>query len=300
MEAINTSGLTKRFGDVLAVADLDLRVSPGEVYGFVGPNGAGKSTTIALLLDLLRPTRGSVRVLGLDATAAQLRIRRRVGILPERCGLYGRLSGREHLSFAIRAHDASQTPDDLLDRVGLSGDGDRSTRTYSTGMTQRLRLALALVGEPDLLILDEPSSGLDPAGIARLRDIVTAERDRGAAVFFSSHRFPQVRAVCDRVGVLVDGRLRASERLERIETGRCQLRLVVEGDPRELRSTLADHPRVIAVVVADTDAVSIFLSDAAAREAVLDVARSSATVVDATVEEGSLEGLFAELTGASP
>lgn len=299
MEAINTSGLTKRFGDVLAVTDLDLRVSPGEVYGFVGPNGAGKSTTIALLLDLLRPTRGSVRVLGLDATAAQLRIRRRVGILPERCGLYARLTGREHLSFAIGAHDAPQTPDDLLDRVGLAGDGDRPTRTYSTGMAQRLRLALALVGEPDLLILDEPSSGLDPVGIARLRDIVSAERDRGAAVFFSSHRFPQVRAVCDRVGILVDGRLRASEPLETIERGGCRLRLVVEGDPRELRSTLAAHPEVIAAVVAGTDAVTVFLADAGARAGVLHVAGSSATVVDVTVEEGSLEGLFAELTGES-
>ncbi len=211
--AIETNGLTKRYGSgddaVLAVADLDLTVERGEVFGFLGPNGAGKSTTIDVLLDFVRPTAGSATMLGFDVHAETERVRERIGVLPEGFGLYDRLSGRRHLRFAAEWADAGD-PDiaALLNRVGLDpADAGRPVGDYSKGMTQRLALAMALVGDPDLLVLDEPSSGLDPNGIRLLRDLVREEAERGTTVFFSSHVLGQVEAVCDRVGILADGDL---------------------------------------------------------------------------------------------
>jgi ABC-2 type transport system ATP-binding protein len=214
MVAIRTRGLSKRYGgrlfdsDVSAVSDLDLVVERGEVYGFLGPNGAGKSTTIDMLLNYSYPTEGTVEIFGRDIRTDPDVIDRRVGVVPEGYGLYDRLSGRRNLEFAIDWQDASDDPADLLSRVGLDADdAARPVGDYSKGMTQRLALAMALVDDPDLLVLDEPSSGLDPNGIQRLREIIREEASNGTTVFFSSHVLSQVEAVCDRVGILDDGEL---------------------------------------------------------------------------------------------
>lgn len=209
MTAITTSGLTKRYGDVVAVNDLDLTVDRGEVFGFVGPNGAGKSSTIAMLVGHRRPTAGAATVLGRQIDCDPGTVRSRVGVLPERCGLFDRLTAREHLDAAIDLHASADESGPLLARVDLRDAADRRAGTFSTGMAQRLRLALALVDAPDLLILDEPATGLDPAGIGLLREIVREQRRRGATVFFSSHSLADVAAVADRVGFLVDGRVEA-------------------------------------------------------------------------------------------
>lgn len=212
MTAIETAGLTKHFGeDVVAVDGLDLRVETGEVFGFLGPNGAGKSTVINMLLDFVRPTAGSATVLGDDPRTEADRIRRRTGVLPEGGALYERLTGREHVEWIARANEVSVDADGLLDRVGLSGDDvDRPVRGYSKGMRQRLGFAMALVGEPELLILDEPSAGLDPTGMQEFREIIRAEARDGRTVFFSSHILSEVEAVCDRLGILNDGQLVAT------------------------------------------------------------------------------------------
>ena len=202
MAAIELSGVTKRFGDVVALRDLDMTVESGEIYGFLGPNGAGKSTTIDILLDFVRPTEGEVRVLGRDAGTDSVLIRERCGVLPEGFDTYDRLTARQHVRFAVESKGSGEDPDALLDRVGLSDAKGRKAGGFSKGMTQRLALAMALVGEPDLLILDEPSTGLDPNGAREMRTIVREEADRGATVFFSSHVLGQVEAVCDRVGIL--------------------------------------------------------------------------------------------------
>jgi len=216
MVAIRTSGLSKRYSgglfssDVTAVNDLDLTVERGEVYGFLGPNGAGKSTTIDMLLNYSYPTEGTVEIFGQDIRRESDVINRRVGVLPEGYGLYDRLSGHRNLEFAVDWQDANDDPADLLARVGLDADdAARPVGDYSKGMTQRLALAMALVDDPDLLVLDEPSSGLDPNGIRRLRDIIRDEASNGTTVFFSSHVLSQVEAVCDRVGILDDGELAA-------------------------------------------------------------------------------------------
>ncbi len=214
MTAIELRGVTKEFSAVTAVRDLDLTVEEGEVYGFLGPNGAGKSTTIDMALDLVRPTEGTVTVLGCDAGAESVAIRRRTGVLPEGFSVYNRLSGRKHVEFAIESKAVDADVDALLDRVGIREDADRKAGDYSKGMRQRLALAMALAGEPELLILDEPSSGLDPAGAKEMREVVRAEADRGATVFFSSHVLGQVEAVCDRVGILREGELVAEDSIE--------------------------------------------------------------------------------------
>ncbi|MFW6321479.1 MAG: ABC transporter ATP-binding protein [Halohasta sp.] len=214
MSAIQLSTVTKRFDDVVAVRDLDLTVESGEIYGFLGPNGAGKSTTINMLLDFVRPTEGTITVLGEPVGEAGADLRERIGVLPEGFDVYSRLSGRKHIQFAIDSKEADDDPDEILDRVGLGDAADRNAGGYSKGMRQRLALGMALVGEPDLLILDEPSSGLDPGGAKEMREIVEAEADRGATVFFSSHVLGQVEAVCDTVGILYEGELVIEDSIE--------------------------------------------------------------------------------------
>ena len=206
MAAIQLDGVTKHFGAVTALQTLDLTVERGEIFGFLGPNGAGKSTAIDVMLDYVRPDAGTASVLGLDSATQTVEIRRRTGILPDGYAVFPAMTGYDHLEFAIEAVGADDDPDALLDRVGLTpAEGAREAESYSKGMAQRLTLAVALVGEPDLLVLDEPTTGLDPGGARRMREIIEAEADRGATVFFSSHILAQVEAVCDRVGILRNG-----------------------------------------------------------------------------------------------
>jgi ABC-2 type transport system ATP-binding protein len=207
MSLIEIDDFTKQFGHVTAVDGLSLEVEEGEVFGFLGPNGAGKSTTINAMLDFTKPTSGEIRVFGRDANRESVAVRERSGLLLEGYGAYPRLTGREHVQHAIDTKDADDEPDALLDRVGLLDDADRRAGGYSKGMRQRMALAVALVGEPDLLVLDEPSTGLDPNGARTLREVVREEADRGATVFFSSHILEQVDAVADRIGILLDGSL---------------------------------------------------------------------------------------------
>ncbi|MFB6107630.1 MAG: ATP-binding cassette domain-containing protein [Haloplanus sp.] len=303
MDAIRTDGLTKRYGggllgsDVTAVDDLDLVVEAGEVYGFLGPNGAGKSTTIDLLLDYTRPTAGSVEVLGHDAQAESGAVSRRVGVLPEGYGLYDRLTGRRNLEFAVEWRDADDDADALLERVGLDpADAARPVGEYSKGMTQRLALAMALVGDPDLLVLDEPSSGLDPNGIRRLREIVRAEAERGTTVFFSSHVLGQVEAVCDRVGILADGELVAVDTVDGLrEAAGAQSTLVLtmgDTDPVDL----ADDDGVERVETRGNQLHVTCTDSRTKARVVADAVGRGHDVVDVGVESASLEELFTAYT----
>ncbi|EMA60190.1 ABC transporter ATP-binding protein [Halorubrum lipolyticum] len=299
MTAIELRGVTKEFADVTAVRDLDLTVEEGEVYGFLGPNGAGKSTTIDMVLDLVRPTAGTVRVLEQDATADGVAIRQRTGVLPDGFSVYDRLTGRQHVEFAVRSKEADDDPDALLDRVGLLDDAGRTAGGYSKGMRQRLALAMALAGDPDLLILDEPSSGLDPAGAKEMREIVRAEADRGATVFFSSHILEQVEAVCDRVGILREGDLVAEDSVAGLREavgGEETLEIAVGDD--------ADADAVAAVrdldgvsrVDRDGDALVVSCADGAKTRVIGALEDAGVAVADFHTREASLEDLFLAYT----
>ncbi|WP_251343790.1 ABC transporter ATP-binding protein [Haloplanus halophilus] len=247
---IETDGLTKRYGSTVAVDDLDLTVTRDEIYGFLGPNGAGKSTTIGMLMDYVRPTEGSVRVLDGDPQADVVEVHDRLGILPDRYGLYDGHTARQHLELVIDTKRSSDAPERLLARVGLGDVIDRDVATFSQGMEQRLALAMALVGEPDLLVLDEPFTGLDPHGVRTVREIVHEENDRGAAVFFSSHVLGQVALVCDRVGILHRGRLVAQGTVDELRT-----RADVEGDAsiEEIFVSITDEATTAAERTAEGD-----------------------------------------------
>jgi len=303
MTAIETNGLTKRFGeDVLAVDDLDLSVEEGEIFGFLGPNGAGKSTTINLLLDFIRPTEGSATVLGHDAQAESETIRRKVGVLPEGAAVYDRLTGREHVEWAIRTKGTDDDPDAIIGKVGLSPeDARRPAGGYSKGMTQRLSFGLALVGDPDLLILDEPSSGLDPNGIQEMRDLIREEAAAGTTVFFSSHILPEVEAVCDRVAIMNEGRLATVDSIENLRDGsdaQARIDLELGGVPDGV-----DLSGVPGVVGADVDdgVVSVVCEDATVKVDVVTALAEQAEIVDILSEDTSLEELFNTYTsGETP
>lgn len=200
----------KRFGDVLAVDDLDLEVTPGETLALVGPNGSGKSTTLKALVGLVRPTAGRVLVDGLDVATAGPATRRRLGYLPQRLSFPDGMTGREAMRLYARLRGAPAADvGPLLDRVGLADAADRSTGGYSGGMRQRLGLAVTLLGRPPALVLDEPSAALDPNGALLVRDLIREIASEGTTVMISSHDLAEVSALADRVAVFVGGRLRA-------------------------------------------------------------------------------------------
>ncbi|WP_128476686.1 ABC transporter ATP-binding protein [Halorussus pelagicus] len=300
MAAIEIDGVTKRYGDVVAVRDLSFEVESGEVFGFLGPNGAGKSTTINMLLDFVRPTEGDIRVLGRDVHDESVAVREHLGVLPEGFSVYDRLTGRQHLEFAIESKDADDDPDAILDRVGLSGDGDRKAGGYSKGMAQRLVLGMALVGEPDLLVLDEPSTGLDPQGARQMRDIVREEADRGATVFFSSHILGQVESVCDRVGILRDGQLVAEDSIEGLRDATSAdtvLRITVGDTSADAIESVRDLEGVSEIERNESgDRLTVSCESDVKTTVLSTLEEAGVDVIDFETDEASLEELFMDYT----
>jgi ABC-2 type transport system ATP-binding protein len=221
MTAIESEGLRRRFGKREAVAGVDLSVPTGSVYGFLGQNGAGKTTTIRMVLGLIRPSAGRVRVFGHDVARERLRAARQMGSLVETPSLYDRLTGRENLEIARRLRgDPKSEIDRVLEAVDLTGAAGRLAGGYSQGMRQRLGIARALLGRPDLLVLDEPTNGLDPDGILEFRDFVRSLPARdGTTVFVSSHLLSEVEQVATHVGLMHQGRLLAQDTLAALKAG---------------------------------------------------------------------------------
>jgi ABC-2 type transport system ATP-binding protein len=225
---IETEGLSKRFGDTLAVSELSLQVAAGEVMGFLGPNGSGKTTTIRLLMGLLRPSAGRAAILGRDCHADAVALKRDVGYLPDEPFLYPYLSGVETLELVAGLHGFSTTEGrrragEIAESLGL-GDAMRAyTVTYSLGMKKRLALALALIHEPKVLILDEPTNGLDPAGARQMRTTITKLAAGGRTIFLSTHLLDAAERLCNRVTIIQRGKL------------------VAVGTPDELRARYEAH-----------------------------------------------------------
>ncbi len=295
MSAIELKGVKKSYGDVTALNDVDIEVGEGEVFGFLGPNGAGKSTTIDLLLDYLTPDEGSVEVLGMDAADESLEIRRRTGVLPEDHSAFRQTTGREHLEFAVQSRGVADSPDDLLERVGLDAEGSRKATEYSKGMLQRLALAMALTGEPDLLILDEPSGGLDPHGVRMMREIVEEEAERGATVFFSSHILEQVEAVADRVGIVDEGRVvdvDTIEGLRRKVGGAGEIQLTLDGSAEEAARFVESSVERAFVESVEGDGLTVRCPPSRKANVVDAARRDGARVLDIETDKQSLENLF--------
>jgi ABC-2 type transport system ATP-binding protein len=300
MPAIETEGLTKQYGDVTAVEDLSLTVEEGEVYGFLGPNGAGKTTTINLLLGLVHRTSGHAEVLGQQVGTDVRDVRSRIGVLPAHSELYDRLTARKHLAFVTRVKEADDDPAALLERVGIPEAADRAAGEFSTGMAQRLKLAMALVGRPDLLVLDEPTTGLDPNGARQMREIILEENERGATVFFSSHIMEQVEAVCDRVGVLDRGTIVAEDTVEGLResaVGGPQLSVALGSQVEDAAEAVRALNGIVSVTVEESTLHATLAGPGVKGPAMNAVASSGARIVDFEFSEESLEDVFATLTG---
>lgn len=218
---IVTEGLTRKFGDLVAVDHLDIHVRKGDVYGFLGPNGAGKTTTIRMLSTLIRPTEGTARIMGCDIIKEPNKVRRLIGIMPERPGFYEEMRGRDQLRFygdfyRIPRAALDARIEELMERVGMTRFIDARIKTYSHGMRKRLAIAQALLHEPKILILDEASTGLDPKGVQEFRELIRTLSKEGYTIFLSSHVLPEVQAVCNRVGILRRGGLVAEDSIENL------------------------------------------------------------------------------------
>ena len=219
---IRTEGLTKRYGGITAVDGVDLEVAEGDLFGFLGPNGSGKTTTVRMLLGLVFASSGRVEVLGREMPARSAEVLPRVGALVEGPGFYPDRSGRRNLALIDAAgpggprHDRRSRVEEVLERVGLAAVGRRPVKAYSTGMRQRLGLAAALLRQPRLLVLDEPTNGLDPQGIREVRTLLMELAEKGTTVFLSSHLLAEVEAFCQRAAIVHRGRLVAQDRVDRL------------------------------------------------------------------------------------
>jgi ABC-type multidrug transport system ATPase subunit len=294
-DVIATRALVKRFGHVTAVAGVDLRVPAGVRFGLLGPNGSGKTTLVRMLLGLVHATSGDVELLGEPMPWHAARVLPRVGALVEGPAAWTHLSGPANLRLLDaagpgRRRGRRRRVDEVLDRVGLGGIDGRPVRAYSLGMRQRLGIAAALLREPELLVLDEPTNGLDPRGIGEIRELLTELNDRGTTVVLSSHLLGEVDALCHRVGVMDAGRIVLEQDLAalRAPTGRVLLRTA---DPdaaiAELNGRVVDRLGDTLVVRAD---------DAAALNARLVAA--GVRVAELTPQRRTLEQVVLELTGS--
>ena len=302
MNAVSSEGLTKRFrSGQVAVNAIDLAVPTGSVYGFLGPNGSGKTTTIRLLLGLIRPTAGSHTLLGEPMPAKAARALPRVGSLVEGPAFHPYLSGRDNLR-RLDAADRTADPrtvdkrvDAALDRVGLLAAARKRYRAYSLGMRQRLAIAVTLLRPRELLILDEPTNGLDPQGTREVRALLTSLAASGTTVMLSSHLLSEVEQICSHVGVMHLGRLVAQSTVEALRAQTVPRVQVRTGDPASAAGTLTSLG--LAEVTVDGDTVTALLGGAAPEKVVAALVGDDVPVRGFVVLEADLEEMFVSLTG---
>jgi ABC-2 type transport system ATP-binding protein len=300
-DVVETEGLTKRFGEATVVSDVELRVPRGTAFGYLGPNGAGKTTLIRMLLGLTKPTAGTMRLLGLELPAGRRRALARVGAIVDEPRFHRHLTGRQNLwaLAAAREPEAHGRIDAALERVGLAERADDRVAAYSMGMRQRLGIAACLIADPELLILDEPMNGLDPAGMLELRGLIRSLVAEGRTVVLSSHLLDEVEKTCDAVAIVDRGRVVLQGRVDELTAG----------TSTRLRVECADHARAalllrlrpdVAAVREENGTLLVELAGDNARESTAQIAR---VLLDAGFdlyrlqpERASLEQQFLEIT----
>jgi len=305
---ITTERLTRKFGSLVAVDRLDITIRKGDIYGFLGPNGAGKTTTIRMLSTLIKPTSGTACIMGHDVRDEPNRARRAIGIMPERPGFYEEMSGRKQLRFYGEFYKIPRSTldariEELMKRVGMSRFIDAAIKTYSHGMRKRLAIAQALLHRPNILILDEPSTGLDPAGVTEFRQLILELNSEGYTIFLSSHVLPEIQQVCNRVGILRRGQLVAEDTIDNLRD-----RLEARSSPRitvhatGLDEALLQRVRAVpGVASADLSAWGMMVMGepgSTVQAEVNDVlVRGGAKVNSLTTLQSSLEDVFLDITG---
>ncbi len=294
--AVRVQALSRHYGAVRAVDGVDLAIARGELFGLIGHNGAGKSTLFKMMLGLVRPTRGSVHVDGIEVGGGAFRaVRRRIGYLPENVVFYDNLSGLETLRFFARLKGVRESAcSGLLARVGLSGAARRRLREYSKGMRQRLGLAQALLGEPQLLFLDEPTTGLDPEGIRDFYAILRELKQAGATIVLTSHILAEIQQRVDRLAIMAAGRLCAVGSVQSLRAARdLPVRItasIAPGMLADVRTALA----VLPVVIRDIDQsdLDIAVPRAIKLDVVAALSAFGSAIRDIEIREATLEDLF--------
>jgi ABC-2 type transport system ATP-binding protein len=298
---IETRHLTKKYGDFTAVDGLDLRVERGEIFGLLGPNGAGKTTTILMLLGLTDRTAGEIQILGFDPARQPLRVKARAGYMPDQLGFYDELTALENLVYTARLNglprrEAYRRIEDALGRVGLSGVADHRTGTFSHGMRQRLGVADVLLKQPELIIMDEPTQGLDPEGAREFLQTIGSLKREGITILLSSHLLYQVQAVCDRVGLFDRGKMvlmgTVPALARKVLGGAYRIRLEAEGSPAVLLAALQQLPGAVNVTQ-DGGRYEIEAKDDLRPEAAGAVVASGGRLLKLDVESQSLDDIYA-------
>jgi len=296
MNIIETNGLTKRFRKAVAVDGISISVARGEVFGFLGPNGSGKTTTIGMLVGIITPTAGSFELFGGGTPKELLEARRRIGGTLENPNFYPYLTGWDNLRIVANIKGKrNRDIEEAIEVVGLGKRKKHQFKTYSLGMKQRLALAAAMLGDPELVILDEPANGLDPEGMREIREIIKRLADLGKTIFLSSHLLWEVERTCSHVAIIKEGRIVGQGAVADVTSGNVMATLMAD-DLERLRRIVVDYPQVIKAAIRN-NAVEVELRDA-------DLAALNRFVVERGVylshlarRQRSLEDVFMELTG---
>src|SRR5437764_4810943 len=294
---VETAGLTKRFGDRVAVADVDLRIPRGSAFGYLGPNGAGKTTLIRMLLGLTDATAGEMYLLGRPLPARRAEALARVGAIVEEPRFHGFLTGRENLEIiaAARGPEAHNRVDGALARTGLSQRADERVKRYSLGMRQRLGVARSLLGDPELLILDEPTNGLDPAGIHEFRDMIRGFVTEGRTVLLSSHLLNEVEKICDEVAIVDQGKVVAQGAIATLASGAKQTILIATSDDEQALAILSEH-RGVESVATESMGIRVTLGADAGDDISRRLVHSGLAIRRFEPARASLEQRFLEIT----
>ena len=299
---IETKDLTKKYDGFVAVNSLNLKVKHGEVFGLLGPNGAGKTTTILMLLGLTEPTKGSVSVLGFDPSRETLSVKARVGYIPDMVGFYDELTARENLIYiaklnGLRREEARQRINEAIERVGLTKVADHLVGTFSRGMRQRLGVADVLIKQPQLIIMDEPTQGLDPEGARAFLAMIRSLKEEHIAILLSSHLLHQVQAVCDRVGLFYRGRMvlegSVEELAQRVLGRAYRIFLEAQGPEDMIKQALKAVPGVVDVRQVGASTFHVEAESDLRAEAAAAVVMAKGKLQKLDVEAQSLDEIYA-------
>ncbi len=305
-DVIEVASLTKRFGDVVAVRDVSVSVRAGEVFGFLGPNGAGKTTTINCLTGLSRPTSGTIRIAGVDGVRSIKKVQRLIGVVPDESTLYEELSGFENLTFCASLYGIS-TPvrerraRELLERFSLADTGSRPFKAYSKGMKRKLTIAAGIIHSPEILFLDEPTTGIDVESSRQIRELVRTLNEAGTTIFLTTHYIEEAERLCDRIGFIAGGRILRIDSvadLMREDQGRHIVEFTVGQATPQLVSALADALPGVQVARVDEARVRATSSERIDLIRVMPaLERAGEPVYEARVVRPSLEDVFVRVTG---
>ncbi|WAH35761.1 ABC transporter ATP-binding protein [Alicyclobacillus dauci] len=297
MSVLSVQGVTKKIGSRMIVEDVNMSINEGEIYGFLGPNGAGKTTTIRMIVGLIKPTKGTIRIAGYDIQKERSKALSQVGTIVENPETYGYLTGQQNLIHYARLAGIpthGKRIREVLDIVGLTGRENEKVRRYSLGMRQRLGLAQALLARPQLLVLDEPTNGLDPAGMREFRGLMQQLADTGMAVFVSSHLLSELEQICHRVAIIKSGRIIAEEKMSDITEGSVRSVSVRVNSAIAAEKALLDA-KLTAQVVAD-NLLSVQIEPDAVPHMVRTLVSSNVDIFSIEPVKESLENTFLDLT----